>query len=70
MGSTDSARGKGHTAPRGTFRECKRPQIFSSYVSSMSHIIDTEPSYHGEVAGQQFVDIMVASGGMNLYCDL
>jgi hypothetical protein len=39
---------EGHAAPRGTFRESKKPKIFSSYVSSMSHIIDTEPSCHGE----------------------
>ena len=44
---------EGHVAPRGTFRESKRPLRFSSYVSSMSHIIDTEPSCHGEAAGQQ-----------------
>jgi hypothetical protein len=31
----------------------ERPHIFSSYVSTMSHIIDTEPSCHGEAAGQQ-----------------
>jgi hypothetical protein len=45
---------EGHAAPRDTFRESKRPQRFSSYVSAMSHIIDTEPSCHGEAAGQQF----------------
>jgi hypothetical protein len=44
---------KGHAAPRGTFRERKRPSRFSSYVSAMSHIIDTETSCHGEAAGQQ-----------------
>jgi hypothetical protein len=41
-----------HATPRGTFRESKRPQRFSSYVSSMSHIIDIEPSCHGEATGQ------------------
>ena len=41
---------EGHAAPRGTFRESKRPQKFLSYVSAMSHIIDTEPSFHGEAA--------------------
>jgi hypothetical protein len=30
---------EGHTTPRGTFRESKRPQIFSSYVSAMSRVI-------------------------------
>jgi hypothetical protein len=44
---------EGHAAPHGTFRESKRPQRFSSYVSTMSHIIDTEPSCHGEAVGQQ-----------------
>jgi hypothetical protein len=44
---------KGHATPRGTFRESKRPQRFSSYVSAMSQIIDTEPSCHGEATGQQ-----------------
>jgi hypothetical protein len=33
--------------------ERARDHIFSSYVSTMSHIIDTEPSCHGEAAGQQ-----------------
>jgi hypothetical protein len=44
---------EGHATPRGTFRESKRPQRFSSYISAMSHIIDIEPSCHGEVVGQQ-----------------
>jgi hypothetical protein len=44
---------EGHAAPRGTFRESKRPQRFSSYISAMSHIIDTKPSCHGEAASQQ-----------------
>jgi hypothetical protein len=44
---------EGHAAPQGTFRESKRPKRFSSYFSSMSHIIDTEPSCHGEAIGQQ-----------------
>jgi hypothetical protein len=44
---------EGHATPRGIFRESKRPQRFSSYVSAMSHIIDTEPSCHGEAVGQQ-----------------
>jgi hypothetical protein len=42
-----------HATPRDTFRERKRPQRFSSYVLAMSHIIDTEPSCHGESIGQQ-----------------
>jgi hypothetical protein len=44
---------EGHAAPQGTSRESKRPTIFSSYFSAMSHIIDIEPSCHGEVTGQQ-----------------
>jgi hypothetical protein len=44
---------EGHATPRNTFRESKRPQRFLSYVLAMSHIIDTEPSCHGEAAGQQ-----------------
>jgi hypothetical protein len=31
---------KGHKAPQGATRESKRPKIFSSYLSSMTHIID------------------------------
>jgi hypothetical protein len=44
---------EGRATPRGTFRESKKPKRFSSYFSAMSHIIDTEPSCHGESAGQQ-----------------
>jgi hypothetical protein len=40
---------EGHTSPQGTSRESKRPKIFLSYLSTMSHIINYEPSYHGEV---------------------
>jgi hypothetical protein len=43
---------EGHVAPCGAFQESKRPQRFSSYISAMSHIIDTEPSCHGEAGGQ------------------
>jgi hypothetical protein len=42
-----------HKAPQGTTRESKRPKRFSSYLSSMSHIIDSEPSCHGEASGEQ-----------------
>jgi hypothetical protein len=31
---------EGHKAPKGTTRESNRPKIFSSYLSSMIHIID------------------------------
>jgi hypothetical protein len=44
---------EGHAASRGTFQENKRPKRFSSYVSSMSHMIDIEPSCHGEAACPQ-----------------
>jgi hypothetical protein len=44
---------EGHAAPQGIFRESKRPHRFLSYVSAMSHILDTEPSCHGEATGQQ-----------------
>jgi hypothetical protein len=33
-----------HATPRGTFRECRPSQRFSSYVALMSSIIDFEPS--------------------------
>jgi hypothetical protein len=42
---------EGHASPQGTSRERKRPKRFSSFFSSMSHIIDTEPSCHGEATG-------------------
>ena len=41
-----------HAAPRGSFRESKRPQRFSSYMALMSHIINSEPSTYEEVADQ------------------
>jgi hypothetical protein len=44
---------EGHTTPQGTFRESKRPKRFSSYLSTMSRIIDSEPSCHGEATSEQ-----------------
>ena len=44
---------EGHTTPQVTSRERKRPKRFSSYLSAMSHIIDSEPSCHGEASGEQ-----------------
>jgi hypothetical protein len=44
---------EGHKAPQGTTRESKRPKRFSSYLSAMTHIIDSEPSCHGEASGEQ-----------------
>jgi hypothetical protein len=35
---------EGHAAPKGSFRESKRPHNFSSYVALMSNIIDLGPS--------------------------
>jgi hypothetical protein len=39
---------EGRTSPQGTSQESKRPKIFSIYLSTMRHIIDSEPSCHGE----------------------
>jgi hypothetical protein len=39
---------EGHKAPQGATRESKRPKRFSSYLSAMPHIIDSEPTCHGE----------------------
>jgi hypothetical protein len=44
---------EGHKFPHGTTRERKRSKRFSSYISSMTHIIDSEPSFHGESSGEQ-----------------
>jgi hypothetical protein len=44
---------EGHTSPRGTFRESRPPQRFSSYVVIMSNIIDTKPSNFEEATCQQ-----------------
>lgn len=40
-------------APRGTFRERKRSQRFSSYVASMCNLIETEPSNVEEASNRQ-----------------
>ena len=42
---------EGHVAPRGTFRESKRPRIYSCYAANMSHIIDSKPSSYEEAPG-------------------
>jgi hypothetical protein len=34
-------------------REREKPKIYSSYFLAMSHIIDTDPSCHGEAVGQK-----------------
>jgi hypothetical protein len=38
-----------HKAPSGTFRERKRPKIFSSYVILMTSLVNAEPSTFAEV---------------------
>lgn len=44
---------KKFVAPRGTFKESKRPQKFPSYVALMSHIIESEPSSVEEASSQR-----------------
>jgi hypothetical protein len=44
---------EGHKSPQGATRENKRQKIFSSYLSAMTHIIDSEPTCHGEASGEQ-----------------
>ena len=44
---------EGHTTPRGTFRESKRPQIYLGYSMLVSHISDSKPSSFEEVVGHQ-----------------
>jgi hypothetical protein len=44
---------EGHAAPKGPFRESKRPHKFSSYVALMSRIIDLEPSTFEEATKKQ-----------------
>lgn len=41
---------EGHSTPRGTIKDKKQPQRFSSYMAFMSHIIDSEPSNYEEPA--------------------
>jgi hypothetical protein len=43
---------KGHASPHGTFRERKKPQIYSCYATTMSHIIAFEPSCYEEASSQ------------------
>lgn len=44
---------EGHVAPRGTFRESKRPHRYSIYMTLMSHVIGSKPSIYEDVASQQ-----------------
>ena len=42
-----------HKAPSGTFRERKRPKIFSNYATLMTSLINAEPSTFEEVVKQK-----------------
>lgn len=42
-----------HVAPRGTFRERKKPRRLCSYIALMSHIFDVKPTSFEEVVNQQ-----------------
>ena len=53
MGSTDSVGGRGTCSSSWYIPREQETTEFSSYVSAMSHIIDIEPSCHGEATGQQ-----------------
>ena len=44
---------KGHVAPKGSFRERKRPHKFSSYVALMSNIINSDPYIFEEITEKQ-----------------
>ena len=44
---------EGHKAPHEIHRESKRPERFSSYVTLMSHIIDSEPTTYEEASRHQ-----------------
>jgi hypothetical protein len=42
-----------HKALQGEIGERKRPKILSRYLSAMTHIIDSEPTCHGEASVEQ-----------------
>jgi hypothetical protein len=44
---------EGHKSPQGAMRDSKRPKRFSSYLSAMTHIIDSDPTCHGEASTEQ-----------------
>jgi hypothetical protein len=44
---------EGNKSPKGATKERKRPKILSSYLSTMTHIIDSETTCHGEASGEQ-----------------
>ena len=42
-----------HVAPCGTFREIKIPQRYPCYATTMSHIIDSDPSCYEEASSME-----------------
>jgi len=50
-GTLDDA--EGHTAPRGTFRESKKPNRCQGYLTIMSTIIQNEPSSYSDAIKHQ-----------------
>jgi hypothetical protein len=57
---------EGHATPRGTFRERKRPHRYSCYVTTMSHIIDFEPSCYEEASSQPSME-RFHDGGVSIH---
>ena len=50
---------KGHMAPRGTFRERKKPNRYQGYLAAMSIIVQSEPgSFEEAVNHQEYGSIM------------
>jgi hypothetical protein len=51
---------EGYAAPKGSFKESKRPHKFSNYATLMSRIIDSELSTFEEtVEKQEWKDVMM-----------
>ena len=51
---------KRYVAPNKTFRESKRPRLYSNYVALVSNIIDVEPSsYEEAVEKKVWQDAMI-----------
>ena len=44
---------EGHMAPRGTFRESKKPHRYQGYLATMSTIVQSEPGYFEEAVKHQ-----------------
>ena len=50
---------KGHMAPRGTFRESKKPNRYQEYLAAMSTIVQSEPgSFEEAIKHQGWKDVM------------